>query len=201
MRDVLCRRTEGQLRIHTCAWHANLTVIYARYLPNDSCEFVDIDDKVISWPARSVWAEDWLNEARREEHGPAHECINAMTGDATEGVVAVLSTLAEQAAADPDELARVGAGPLEDLLSHSGNGEVVLDEVEQVARERPAFRTALSNVWLSEDVSAEVRHRLAELGARDFVAEHAMSPEGFAAYEAKRDALGWGWEQSTSAAT
>jgi non-ribosomal peptide synthetase component F len=45
-------------------------------------------------------------------------------------------------------------------------------------------------VVLGEDVPEQVRHRLAELNARDFVAEHAMGQQEFAAYVAKRKALG-----------
>jgi hypothetical protein len=60
----------------------------------------------------------------------------------------------------------VGAGPLEDLVSHSGNGLRVLAEVDQAARQSVAFGAALRNVWLGTDVAALVRLRLAELGAR-----------------------------------
>ena len=88
-------------------------------------------------------------------------------GSESEGVVEILALLADQAAASPDELDWVGAGPLEDLLSHSGNGAAVLDEVERVARGRPAFAEALSAVWLGIGVEPAARSRLVPVGACD----------------------------------
>jgi len=150
---------------------AILIVVSARFLTDDSCELVDIDGEITSWPSRAAWAEAWLNEWRRDEVGPACDFIDDMTCKATEGVVTVLATLTEQAAAVPDELDWVGAGPLEDLLSHSGNGGLVLDDVEHAALSRPDFAKALSAVWLGSKVDLAVKLRLVALGARDLSAK------------------------------
>jgi hypothetical protein len=147
--------------------------------------------RVAEWPSLAAWAAAWLDEWSSDRVDHATDFANAMTllpEQPSEWAVEALVLLSEMAT--PDQRGYVGAGPLEDLLSHSGNGAMVLDEVEHVARTRPAFRTALSNVWLGENVPEEVRHRLAELGARDFVAEHAMTPEEREAYFAERKALG-----------
>lgn len=56
-----------------------------------------------------------------------------MTSELGEGVVSLLAALAERAAALPDGLGAVGAGPHGDLVSHSGNGALVVEEVEEVA--------------------------------------------------------------------
>ena len=146
------------------------------------------ETRVAEWPSLAAWATAWIDEWSSNRFDSASHFSHAMTEQPREWVVDALVLLSEMAT--PDQRGWVGAGPLEELLSHSGNGATVLDEVEHAARRRPAFRTALSNVWLVEDVPEEVRHRLAELGARDFVAEHAMSPEELAAYVTKRDALG-----------
>lgn len=53
---------------------------------------------------------------------------------------------AEAAGGDAELLGWVGAAPLEDLVSHSGNGLGVLAEVERAARQNSACRTALANV-------------------------------------------------------
>jgi hypothetical protein len=46
-----------------------------------------------------------------------------------------------------DDLGRVGAGPLEDLLvSH---GAALVDEVDDLARRNPRFAEAMSGVWWS----------------------------------------------------
>ncbi|WP_125569770.1 DUF6869 domain-containing protein [Nocardioides baekrokdamisoli] len=82
-------------------------------------------------------------------------------------MVEVLAVLAAAAAAVPEELDWVGAGPLEDLLSHRGHGASVINEVEQTAARVPALKAALASVWVSEGVETDVRHRLVALGARD----------------------------------
>lgn len=146
------------------------------------------ETRVAKWPSLAAWAAAWIDEWSSDRFDLASAFAHAMTEQPAEWVIDALVLLSEMATLD--QRGWVGAGPLEDLLSHSGNGATVLDEVEHVARQRPAFRTALSNVWLTEDVPEEARHRLAELDARDFVAEHAMSPEEREAYFAKRKALG-----------
>jgi hypothetical protein len=158
--------------------------------PDGTCWLYDAfeETRVAEWPSLAAWAEAWIDECSSGRFAFACDFGDAMTEEPREWAVEALVLLSEMAT--PDQRGLVGAGPLEDLLSHFGNGARVLDEVERVARKRPAFRAALSNVWLGEDVPEGVRHRLAELDARDFVAEHAMSPQEFAAYVAKRRALG-----------
>ncbi|HEY5455242.1 MAG TPA: hypothetical protein VIJ96_07220 [Acidothermaceae bacterium] len=86
---------------------------------------------------------------------------------------------------------QIGAGALEDLVSHSGNRLRVLDEVDTAARQNPAFRQALTGVWLGSDLPDPVRTRLAPYGARDFVAEHAMTQEEWGVYIAERRTRGF----------
>jgi hypothetical protein len=159
-----------------------------------SCEVYDALDEVVSgsWPSVRAWADAWFAEQRANRFGPACEFIHALTDKAPSGAVDVLVTLADATEGDEELLSWIGAGPLEDLVSHSGNGRAVLDDVERAARQQPMFRKALWRVWLgSSDVPERVRHRLAELGARDFVAEHAMTKREFATYVAGRQAKGW----------
>ena len=112
------------------------------------------------------WAADWFAEWRAEDHGDASDFIQSACKDAVPGVVGALIVLAEAAGGDEELFGWVGAGPLEDLVSPSGNGLRVLAEVDQAARQSVAFGAALRNVWLGTDVAALVRLRLAELGAR-----------------------------------
>jgi hypothetical protein len=157
---------------------------------NGTCWLYDDfeETRVAEWPSLATWAAVWIDEWSSGRFAFASDFAHAMTRQPTEWAVEALVLLSEMAT--PDQRGDVGAGPLEDLLSHFGHGATVVDEVERVARERPAFRSALSNVWLSEGVPEEVRRRLAELDARDFVAEHAMTPEELAANFAKRKSLG-----------
>ncbi|MDQ2838257.1 MAG: hypothetical protein M3Y42_06125 [Actinomycetota bacterium] len=159
-----------------------------------SCEVYDTIDEVTSgtWPSVRAWADAWLNEWRAGEYGPACEFVDALTESAPSGVVDVIVTLADATEGDDELLGWVGAGPLEDLVSHSRNSLAVLDDVERAARLEPMFGKALWRVWLGTgDVPELARHRLAELGARDFVAEHAMTEPELAAYAAGRRAKGW----------
>jgi hypothetical protein len=65
--------------------------------------------------------------------------------------IAVLQALVDEAVSD-EELGFVGAGPLEDLLAHNGHAELFVDEVERRATQQPRFRTAVSALWLGQDV-------------------------------------------------
>jgi hypothetical protein len=164
----------------------------ARLNSDGSCEFYDSVDEVIEgrWGSVAEWALAWFDEWGRETHGPACEFALALTNEAPPGVVDVLVTLAEAANGDTNLLAWIGAGPLEDLVSHYGNGLAVLDDVETAARRSPPFRRALTGVWLS-DVPDEVRTRLTPFGPRDFVAERGMTQAQLAAYFKDRRARGW----------
>jgi hypothetical protein len=151
------------------AWALRLTNVFgveASFRPDCSCRLTDaIKGTESSWASVEGWAADWFAEWRSGEHDEACEFIQAACGDAVPGVVDALIVLAETAGGDPDLLSWVGAGPLEDLISHSGKGFRALSDVDRAARENSAFRAALGNVWLDADVPETVRIRLAALGA------------------------------------
>ena len=145
---------------------ATLPCVTARLLADGSCVFVDdFEGATVSWPSATALAEAWLEEWRHEAFGRACDFINEMTRRAAPGVLDLLRVFAE--CATTDELDWIGAGPLEDLLSHSGNGAVVLEGVEKLARSHDAIALALRNVWLGDTVAPEIRSRLVALGARD----------------------------------
>ena len=171
-----------------------MSAVYEAHLhPDGSCDVYDTIEERRSgaWPSVRAWADTWLEEWRASQSGPAGHFISALTDAASPGVVEVLVVLAEAAGGDEEMLGWVGAGPIEDLVSHSGNGAGVLAEVDRAARQEPAFRAALSGAWLNAAVPDDVRDRLAQFGARDFVAEQAMTEHEFAAYVVDREAKGW----------
>jgi hypothetical protein len=160
--------------------------------PDGSCSFSGPDeDGSADWATLADWAVAWIAEWRNHEHGAACEFIDSACSDAIPGVVDALIVLAETADGNAEVLSWVGAGPLEDLVSHTGNGLRVLDEIDTAARQNPAFRRALTGVWLGFDLPDPVRTRLAQYGARDFVAEHAMSQAELAVYLAQRRTRGF----------
>lgn len=165
----------------------------ATFGTDGSCRLTDAAEETeSSWSTVEEWATAWFAEQRSEKWAGACEFINVACDDAVPGVVDALIVLAETADGDAELLSWVGAGPLEDLVSHSGNGLRVLTDVDRAARQNPAFRNALSNVWLGKDVPEVARKRLAELGARDFVAEQSMTKEQLAAYFVDRRARALG---------
>lgn len=137
----------------------------ARVLSDGTCQMVDVTGDVLSWPSLSAWAREWLNEWRAEVSGAASEFVDDMTETGADGVLDALVALCELAA--PAELEWVGAGPLEDLLSHSGHAEQVLSEVDRLTRANQLFKRALAHVWLGQELPRSVRVRLVELGARE----------------------------------
>lgn len=97
-----------------------------------------------------------------KEHDPmaAWSCIaDLMSAPAPKALEVIDAILA--LASDENELCGVGAGPLEDLLSHNGHGEQFAAEVASRARYSPRLRRALSCLYLSDDVPAQVRALLA----------------------------------------
>ncbi|CCH90142.1 protein of unknown function [Modestobacter italicus] len=138
----------------------------ATFRPDGSCLLVDVlAGTQRTWPSVTAWAADWFAEWRAGEHGDASDFAGVACDAAAPGVVGALVVLADAAEGDADLIAWVGAGPVEDLLSHSGNGLRVLDEVDRAARRQPAFRAALGTVVLGNDVPEPVVTRLAELTA------------------------------------
>jgi hypothetical protein len=138
----------------------------ANFRPDGSCHLTDaIEGTEVTWPSVAAWASDWISEWRTGEYGEASDFIREACDDAVPGVVDALIVLAEAADGDAAVISWVGAGPLEDLVSHSGNGLRILDAVDRAARHHPAFRAALRTVVLGEDVPRPVLARLAELTA------------------------------------
>lgn len=128
------------------------------------------DDTVAVWAGADAVAQDWWDDsALRRPHGEwvteAHSLVSDLSQMGQPAIVDIIQALVDQGASD-NELDFVGAGPLEDLLSHDGHALAFADEVEKRARQQPRFRLALAGVWLSSDVPSEVRDRLGRLGAK-----------------------------------
>ena len=139
----------------------------ARCGADGSCRLVDqVRGTEVVWASQQKWASDWFAERRVGESGAACDFARAACDDAVPGVVEALIALAETAGGDEDLLSMVGAGPIEDLVSHSGNGVAVLPAVDRAARRNIAFRAALRFVWVGADLPTAVKVRLVELGAR-----------------------------------
>lgn len=77
----------------------------------------------------------------------------------------LVQALIDTAESDND-IAMVGAGPLEDLMSHSGHGLKLIDDVERRARQQPRFRNAVGGMWLSDEAPPKFAQDLASSARR-----------------------------------
>ena len=116
--------------------------------------------------AHAWWSEEPTIDAAALSETPAHDYVDDLMERGATGAVDLLQALVD-AAPSEDALAHLGAGPVEDLISHYRHGQAVLAEVERHARQDPRFARAVSAVWLGRGVPPEVRRRLARWGARD----------------------------------
>lgn len=125
------------------------------------------------WTSWSSFAQSYWAEVGHEgEDAPAtdllFDCSEALDLRWFYAMDAVV-----EVAADDDGLCFLGAGPLEDLLSHdrrdNRHAEVVPEVVSRVQGDE-RWRKALSCVWLGEGVPSEFRQRLSALGAKDLTA-------------------------------
>jgi hypothetical protein len=130
--------------------------------------FTDFDGTCTEWPSLSAMASRyWSDHAKTGEnsYGPAQEFVEHFTSVGVALAVEIVQSLVDTAPTDR-ELDYVGAGPLEDLVSHNGHGLAFVDEVEHRGRRDPRFRVAISGLWLGKGVPDPVRTRLADLGAK-----------------------------------
>jgi hypothetical protein len=139
----------------------------AARIEGDACSYSGYDAQV-EWASLGEMATRyWSDHARTGEapYGPAQEFVAEFTEVGDPLVVEVIQSLVD---ADPTDVALdfVGAGPLEDLLSHNRHGLTFVDEVDRRARRDPRLRAAVTGLWLSKDVPESVRTRLGALGAK-----------------------------------
>jgi hypothetical protein len=132
------------------------------YLDGDETErtWLTVTDLALEWWADSVPR----TGGKRGWRTAAHPAVNDLLEQGDPAVLTVIDALINEAASD-EELDYVGASALEDLLCHYGHAAAFVDAVERRARQQARFKLALSGVWLSREVSEDVRQRLGALGA------------------------------------
>ena len=110
--------------------------------------------------AADYWRWQRLSEqAKQEDEMAAWSCVDDLMRTPVPQALDVIQALLDLAETD-QELCNVGAGPLEDLLSHFGHGEQFVDEVERRGGRDPRLRKALACLYLGDDVPIDVRARL-----------------------------------------
>jgi hypothetical protein len=110
--------------------------------------------------AESYWAED------DGTLGPAHDFVQEQMFGGTDLAIEVLNSLVATASS-AEQVVFVGCGPMEDLMSHGGNGGRFLDSLERHAKADERFGLAASSMWLGANIPGDVRRRLVALGATD----------------------------------
>jgi hypothetical protein len=120
--------------------------------------FRDVRSLARAWWSDSRGGGDWRTEA--------HPLVSDLLEAGHPASIDVLQALVDDADSVED-LNFVGAGPLEDLLSHQGHAKAFVDEIERRARQQPRFLAAVSGLWLGQGVPEAVRVRLCRLGATE----------------------------------
>lgn len=144
---------------------SRLLAVGARIDPEGRVQFDDIDASH-EWASVDELAADfwrWQRLDTKEQQldsMAAYFCIDDLMASPDPGALDVVEALLASAETD-QECCYVGAGPLEDLLSHHGHGRRFVGEVEQRAHRTSRLRRALVCVYLGDDVPADVRDRLA----------------------------------------
>lgn len=103
-------------------------------------------------PTAEDLAAQWISEQKAYEVGddlpPAIRKVIHMALDEPHALWPILLEVTSQTD-DHDVLEILGAGPLEDLITYQGVG--FFERIEEQYRQNPAFREALSNVWISSE--------------------------------------------------
>ena len=120
-----------------------------------AADVAEVRDELLGSP--STVARVWFERDGMSRHGWVWEVVDHVCDHDPERAVVVIRALVAEAK-DDDELAVIGAGPLESLLRQQGPQAIAL--VEAAAAEDPRFRFALAGVWPSER-NAEVWKRWA----------------------------------------
>jgi hypothetical protein len=115
------------------------------------------------WEYRRLSQGDRSERKALELGEPVDACAAAdiVTDRIDAGGVAAIELVVALIETAPDDagIAYVGAGPLEDLV-HEHGGSLV-DDLDRVARQNPAFGQAMRSVWLSTGVlNGDVERRL-----------------------------------------
>lgn len=138
-------------------------------MPYEFADYGEDPPTMVIWDslvdlAKAYWAEHPGEPGG--DYGPAREMVDDLLEAGHAGSVDLLSALASTAG-DDDALGFLGAGPVEGLMSHSGHGELFIDELERATASNERLATAIRSVWLGDAVTKEVRRRLVGLGAID----------------------------------
>lgn len=80
--------------------------------------------------------------------GAAHDLVAEKIATGSPDVLEILALLID-GVPEGQDVATVGAGPLEDLLHE--HGDRLIADIETSARRSPAFANAMSSVWLEVD--------------------------------------------------
>lgn len=90
----------------------------------------------------------------------AWEIVSGLVSEARDEAWLMLLAIIDAADDDDEVLGCVGAGPLEDFVSSYGPD--YLDEIEREAALRPGLRSALSAMWVWDDLPAVAFERIAK---------------------------------------
>ncbi len=137
-----------------------------------------------TWPDEAAWAHAWWAEHHESRTSRTYPVSPSATGlmdtlvDNRDVRTVDLIVVLAETAATTDDLGHLGAGVMEDLLTHQSTTEAVLVRAEEWWRRSPRFRAALLSMWVGHPVTPGIRDRLLALGAIDILADPAPGLTG-----------------------
>ena len=128
-----------------------------------------LSEELQSFLIEQYWLNYRLSTGNRQERLAAKELtfwagqeVRSAAVEAREGVMDLLIALAEYVADDDRALSYLGAGEIEDLLSHHANE--FIDQIDTAARRFTSFRMALRAAWFDSFLPSEQALRLRSFG-------------------------------------
>ncbi|MGN6607144.1 MAG: DUF6869 domain-containing protein [Jatrophihabitans sp.] len=171
---ALCRDTGMVVLVVAHSATDDDSVQHASVDSSGRITFTTLDGEVRRWEslrmlAREYWRHERLRAAQVTDDAAntdEDDCIlDLTTKPVWAGCISLIHALIDEAA-DDDEIGRVAAGPIEDVVAIWGEGERFIDDIERRATTDPRWRTAVAGVWLDRQGQPDVNRRLAQFGAR-----------------------------------
>ncbi len=143
-------------------WPRSVKHVWRSYLyPEEEFLWESDEDLAAAW-----WTEKPDENSDSLSNWAAHDYVEDILERGSDALPEIIHAIVA-AARDDDRLAYVGAGLLENTVTHRHWARKYLAEIERRARQDPRFRRAVGGIWLGEGTLPEVVERLVPLGATD----------------------------------
>jgi len=127
-------------------------------LPTEAYEVAWKNDESIRATAEAI-LQEWQNDVKEAEKSWELTRLIESKEDPQRALSVILGIMALDLRGE--HISLLGAGPLEDLLGHSGSA--CIDSIERLAARNPKFKQVLSHVWPTPEMDSKVWQRVKEV--------------------------------------